>query len=91
MANEDKYLLHVQNCIKQHIGLEHSDHIHYALTPVEGKKILQINITPYKNGAFLKHGEEEEDFYIRIGPASRKLKTSKAVAYLEERKKDRSL
>ncbi len=35
-TNEDKYLLHVNNRIQQHIGLEHATHIRYCFAIFEG-------------------------------------------------------
>ena len=83
--NEDKYLLHVNNRIKQHIGLEHSGFIRFQLVPVDQKKVLIVECQPSPSPVFLKMGNEE-DFYIRIGPGSRKLSTSEVLAYVTNRK-----
>jgi len=83
-ANEDKYLLHVNNLINQHIGLERSPYIRFSLVPVADSKILVVRCERSKTPAFLSIGKEEE-FFIRTGPGSRKLPPSKIVAYLQER------
>ena len=83
--NEDKYLLHVNNRIKQHIGLEHAGFIRFQLVPVDQKKVLIVECQPSPSPVFLKMGNEE-DFYIRIGPGSRKLSTSEVLAYVSNRK-----
>ena len=83
--NTDKYLLHVNNCLQQHVGLEHSGFIRFQLIPVEGKKMLLIECQPSPSAAFLKIGKNE-DFYVRVGPGSRRLSTSEVLSYVSKRK-----
>jgi DNA-binding response OmpR family regulator len=83
--NPDKYLLHVNNCLQQHIGLEHSGFIRFQLIPVEEKQVLLIECQPSPSAAFLKIGKEE-DFFVRVGPGSRKLSTSEVLSYMSRRK-----
>ena len=83
--NEDKYLLHVNNKIQQHIGLEHAGFIGYQLVPVDNKKVLLIECQPSPSPVFLKINKEEE-FYIRVGPGSRRLSTSEVVTYVTNRR-----
>jgi CheY-like chemotaxis protein len=85
--NEDKYLLHVNNRIQQHIGLEHAGFIRYQLVPVDNKKVLLVECQPSPSPVFLKISKEEE-FYIRVGPGSRRLSTSEVVAYVTNRRAD---
>jgi len=83
-ANEDKYLLHVNNLINQHIGLDRSPYIRFSLVAIDEKKVLVVRCERSKTPVFLLMGKEEE-FYIRTGPGSRKLPPSKIVPYLQER------
>ena len=83
--NEDKYLLHVNNRIQQHIGLEHAGFIGYQLVPVDNMKVLLIECRPAPSPVFLKINKDEE-FYIRVGPGSRRLSTSEVVAYVTNRR-----
>jgi CheY-like chemotaxis protein len=83
--NDDKYLLHVNNCIQQHIGLECTGFIRFQLIPVEDKKVLLVECQPSPSAAFLKIGKNE-DFYVRVGPGSRRLSTSEVLAYMTNRK-----
>jgi len=82
--SEDKYLLHVNNRIQQHIGLEHAGFIGYQLVPVDNMKVLLIECQPSPSPVFLKINKDEE-FYIRVGPGSRRLSTSEVVAYVTNR------
>ncbi len=82
--NEDKYLLHFNNMFKKHIGLEHSALIAFGLVPLGEKKILVVDIEPATIPVFLKHGTEEE-FFVRVGPGTRPLPTSKVLEYVRNR------
>ncbi len=84
-ANDDKCLRHIDSLISTHIGLEFSRFIHFAIVEIEGLKIVEIRCQVSDIPAFLKKGESEE-FFIRTGPASRKLKPSQMIKYLASRK-----
>lgn len=84
-VNEDKLLLHVNNLIKQHIGLEHANNIRFNLLGVDGKSILPIECRGTLEPVYLRINNAE-DFYVRIGPGSRKLSTSEVVAYVSDRR-----
>jgi CheY-like chemotaxis protein len=82
--NEDKYRLHVNNRIKEHIGLGCAACIRYDLNNIGDQKVLVIHCKPSPQPVFLKMGREE-DFFIRIGPGSRKLTPSEVIAYVTRR------
>jgi len=82
--NDDLYLLHVNNLLNDHIGAEHVPKIAFALREVSEKKILVVDCGRSPDPVFLSVGETEE-FYVRVGPGSRKLPTSKAMAYIKRR------
>jgi DNA-binding response OmpR family regulator len=82
--SDDRYLLHLNNLIQQHIGLECTGFIRFQLVPVEDKQVLLIECQPYPSAAFLRIGKNE-DFYVRIGPGSRRLSTSEVLAYMKNR------
>ena len=83
--SDDKYLLHLNNLIQGHIGLEFNSFIRFHLVPVDEKKVLLIECQPSPSAVFLKIGKEEE-FYVRVGPGSRRLSTSEVLAYMTNRK-----
>ena len=82
--NEDKYRLHVNNRIKEHIGLGNAACIRYDLVSIESKKVLVVQCRPSPQPVFLKMGRDE-DFFIRIGPGSRKLSPSEVIDYVTRR------
>lgn len=85
--NDDKFLLHVQSLLKDHIGMEFSPYINYKLHESNNKKFLAVHCTPSQKPLFLIANNNEK-FYVRSGPASIELSTSKALKYIEDRKKD---
>ena len=86
--NEDKYLLHVNNRIQQHIGPEHARSIRYVLEPIDHTKVLIVECQPSNRPVLLLQGKGE-DFFIRVGPSTRRLSMSQTLAYLAERNKAR--
>ncbi len=84
-SSNDKFLLHFNNLIKNHIGLEFASLIDFEICDYKGKQILIVRCEKFSESMFLRH-EENEDFYIRVGPGSRKLSTKKAIKYISSRK-----
>ncbi|MHC1754635.1 MAG: helix-turn-helix domain-containing protein [Methanosarcina sp.] len=83
--NEDRFLLHFKQLIKQHIGLNYASMIEYTLVPVNGKKILEIDCKKSDEAVFLKPDRNDEEFYIRMGPSSERLTGSKLIEYVNRR------
>ena len=83
--NDDKYLLHVNNRIREYIGLEFVSFINFQLVPVEEQKVLLVQCQPSPSPVFFKTGKDEE-FYVRVGPGNRRLSTSEVLTYVTNRK-----
>ncbi len=83
--NEDKFLLHFKQLIKQHIGLAYAPLIEYALVPVGDKKILEVDCRKSDEAVFMTPNKKDEEFYIRIGPSSERLTGSKLLEYVGRR------
>lgn len=84
LQNEDRYLLHFNNLVKNHIGFEFAHCINPSLVTVRGTRILAVECQPSAKAVFLKR-DKEELFFVRVGPASQVLSPSKLLAYLENR------
>jgi hypothetical protein len=82
---EDKCLRHIDNLINQHIGPEYQQFIRYGMVSVCGEKVVMIRCARSNDPAFLKNNNEE-GFFVRTGPASRKLSPSQILKYLEARR-----
>ena len=84
--NEDKYLLHVNNRLLQHIGAGHAANVRFGLYPAGDRKVLLIECSPASKPVFLTDAGEES-FYVRTGPGSRNLTMSQMLAYITERRR----
>jgi len=83
--NEDKCRLHFKNLINQHIGAEFTNYLNFKVQKIENKTIAILECKPSQKPVFLKD-KNEEYFFIRSGPSSIKLQTSKVLDYIEDRK-----
>jgi hypothetical protein len=79
--SEDKLMLHFNNLIKEHIGLQHARLIRSSLYEVDGREVMAVVCDPAAEPVFLRRGNDES-FYVRVGPSSRKLGTSQMLEYL---------
>ena len=84
--NEDKFLLHFSHLINQHIGSAFSKFIKFELVPVGGKKILFAECEKSDEPVFLLKNKKEEDFYVRVGPSTRRLTCRDMWSYLKNKK-----
>ncbi len=82
--NDDKFLLHFDNLVKQHIGLEFATYIKAEIRHLGEKQVLLVACDRCPEPVYLKMGEKE-DFYIRMGPSTRPLPGSRVIDYLKER------
>ena len=83
-ANEDKFLLHFDNLIKQHVGLEFASYISGGFRTVGEQQVFFINCDRCPESVFLINGDDEK-FFIRLGPSTRQLPASKILDYIQER------
>jgi len=83
-ANDDKFLLHFDNLIKQHVGLEFASYISGGFRVVNDRQVFLINCDRCPEPVYLKNGDDEK-FFIRLGPSTRQLPPSKILDYMQER------
>jgi hypothetical protein len=79
--NNDKFILHFANLIKEHIGSEYLPFLSFELVLVENKTILKVECEKSNKPVFLKN-EGREEFYIRMGAASVQIFGSKLIDYI---------
>ncbi len=82
--NEDKFLLHFDNLIKQHIGLQFASYINAEIRTLGQQQIFLVACDRCPEPVYLKIAEAE-DFFIRMGPSTRSLPGSRVMGYLKER------
>jgi hypothetical protein len=81
--NEDKFMLHFNNLIKDHLGLSFARFIGAEIRDLDGKRVFTVACRTAGEPVFLRMGQQES-FYVRIGPSSRKLTTSQLLAHLRQ-------
>jgi hypothetical protein len=79
--NDDKFLLHFNNLINQHLGLETADSFSFDIRHLEKGDILIVDCLPSPAPVYVTHDRKEE-FYVRVGPGTRPLTTRDALEYI---------
>jgi Holliday junction resolvase len=82
--SDDKYLLHFKNRVKDAIGEEFFDLIHYEIVSVNEKKILLVECKASSKPVYM-YGK---DFYVRTNPSTDKLEGPKLVDYIKSHFKE---
>ncbi len=84
--NDDRCGLHFKNLINQHIGAEFFPFMDFTICELEGKKVVVVRVRKSDRPVFLTVGKNEA-FWVRSGPSNMQLSVSKALHYIETRKK----
>jgi hypothetical protein len=79
--NEDKFLLHFNNLVARRIGLEFSKYISFSIKKVNRISVFVVDCQKSDKPVFLRD-KDAEDFYLRVGPATRKLSTREVLKHL---------
>ena len=82
--NDDKALLHLANMVKERLGTHFMQFVNCAVEPLEGRKIMRIDVAPSNLPAFLTNNNEEF-FFVRTGPSTTDLKPSRIYDYIDNR------
>ena len=83
-ANNDKLMLHFTNLVKSKIGTLYLKYIHTSIEIHQEKEIFRIDCLPASHAAYLLD-ENDDHFFIRTGPSTTKLRTSKIYDYIIDR------
>ncbi|WMW67116.1 ATP-binding protein [Nitratidesulfovibrio liaohensis] len=74
----DHVLRHFSALLAQHIGVEHQPHVRFTVRMLDGRQLLLVECGKAAEPVILHTGKEEE-FYVRMGPTSRKLALSQVM------------
>ncbi|MEK6844927.1 MAG: ATP-binding protein, partial [Nanoarchaeota archaeon] len=80
----DKFNLYLISLIKEKLGKKHFHLIEIQNNLIENRTVVKISCKKSKNPVFLK-SDNEEEFYVRIGPSSVQLKGSELVEYIQRK------
>ncbi len=70
--NDDHLLRHFGSLVNQHLGIECARYLLFAIRPAPDGKVFIVRCSKSREPVFLDNGKDEE-FYVRVGPSSRKL------------------
>jgi len=87
-ANEDKLLLHWNNLLKTHLGVEFAQFIRSQVYDLNEQRILIVQCLRSAKPVFFRRSNEEV-FYIRTGNGTNQLKPSEIIAYLDQRETEK--
>jgi hypothetical protein len=79
--NDDKFLLALYDFIKTRLGEHAAAYVDAEIQTITVKKICVVSCKPAKKPVFYL----DEDFYVRLGPGTTKMKTSEVLEYIETR------
>lgn len=82
--NKDNYSLHLTNILKTKIGKKFLTLINFKFTEIGDKTVLTLDCQKSNTPLFIRSQENEEEFYIRIGPSSVQIKGSELIDYIDK-------
>ena len=83
-TNEDKFLLHLNTLIVNHLGAEVARYTRATIRALGGAQCAMVECLRSPSPVFFSR-EDEEHYYVRSGPASRSLSPRELLAYIEAR------
>jgi putative two-component system response regulator len=83
--NEDKYLLHLNTLIGNHLGGEVAQFTRTTVRSVGDQRAVVVECLKSPNPVFFRR-ENDEYFYVRAGPLTKHLTPSEVLAYLDGRR-----
>jgi hypothetical protein len=84
LQTDDRWLLHLWTLIRTCFGRDVTPYITTKIEKLEGKTICLVKCDSSLRPVFLKQPGFEEEFYIRIGPASAAMSVSEALNYIAD-------
>ncbi|HSR54531.1 MAG TPA: RNA-binding domain-containing protein, partial [Acidobacteriota bacterium] len=82
--NEDKFLLHLNNVVKDWMGQSAAARIDPRIWILDGKAVCRVQCPPSPKPVYLKF-QGKESFYVRTGPSTEEMTLSEMQSYVGER------
>lgn len=80
--NEDKFMLHFNNLINQHLGSDNTEYFSFNIRHMSSGDILIVDCQSSTDPVFLKY-QNNDDFYVRVGPGTRLLTSAETLDYVQ--------
>jgi membrane protein YdbS with pleckstrin-like domain len=82
-ANRDGFENHLSQLIKTAIGLSFAKYIEIKFEKIEEKEVCLVTVTKSHKPAYLKNGDNQEEFFVRLGNSTQPLKMSDTEEYIK--------
>jgi len=83
-SSEDMMAVHLDNLLKDRMGLHHMMYIHPRFDDYQGARVMMVECRPARSPVFVKDGSVER-FYVRAAASSIELSASDTHAYITQR------
>lgn len=84
--NADKYLLHLTNVLKHSLGEAAAASVGISMEKYKGKTVCKLECPRSETPVFLTFKKtDDEEFYVRTGPASTRLQPRQLMEYVPKR------
>ena len=86
--SDDKFLLHFYNVIKAWMGVDATTLVSADIDMYKGKKVCIVRCKASSRPVYIKLKGGDEEFYIRTGPSTERLRPSDLVSYISKHFKE---
>ncbi|MEN8129905.1 MAG: ATP-binding protein [Pseudomonadota bacterium] len=81
--NEDKFMLHLMNVVKQQLGPHSASYVEPLIHIAQGQTICEVNCQKKPEPVFLKNKKNPDgEFFTRTGPSTTKLGAEEMMKYI---------
>ena len=88
-GNDDRFLLHLKNLVRDYIGIQFARYMEISLHDLEGGQVALVQSLPSKDPVFFRR-DKQEYFYVRVGPSTQALTPSQLISYIATRTSDQA-
>ena len=86
-GNDDRFLLHLKNLVRDYIGIQFARYMEISLHELEGGQVAAVQCLPCRDPVFFRR-DKQEHFFVRVGPSTQALTPSQLIAYINTRNQE---
>ena len=83
--NRDGFENHISMLVKTMIGLAFAKYVSVSFEEMENQEICLVTVNEGHKPAYLKNGDNKEDFYVRVGNSTQPYSMSEASEYIKSK------
>lgn len=81
--NRDGFENHMSMLIKSMIGLPFTKYIHTSFENINGEEVCIVSVKESHKPAYLKNGDNKEEFFVRVGNSTQGFSMSETADYIK--------